>query len=89
MCIRDRVSTVLIKRNHKWFSSFVPELGKVWNIIEEERKTGEWSKRVAKSKPRITNKTNNITKLKSGSFEITDDYIKEVTNNKCVIEIDI
>ena len=85
----EQVSTVLIKRNHRWFSSFVPELGKVWNIIKEERKTGEWSKRIAKSKPRTTNKTNNITKLKSGSFDITDDYIKQVTNNKCVIEIDI
>jgi hypothetical protein len=88
----EQVSTVLIKRNHRWFSSFVPHLEKVWNIIEQERKTGEWSKRTAKSKPRTSNKTdktNNITKLKSGSFDITDDYIKEVTNNKCVIEIDI
>ena len=85
----EQVSTVLIKRNHRWFSSFVPELGKVWNIIEQERKTGEWRKRTAKSKPRTANKSNNITKLKSGSFDITDDYIKQVTNNKCVIEIDI
>jgi putative phage-type endonuclease len=36
----EKLSCVLVLRNHEWFKNNVPQLEKVWKIIEEERITG-------------------------------------------------
>ena len=33
-------SCILVLRNKEWFNNNVPQLGKVWKIIEEERVSG-------------------------------------------------
>ena len=75
----EQVSTVLVGRNKRWFESFKAPLKDIWEIIEKERETGEWSKRKPKSK------SSAISKQKSGSFDMTND----IPANKCVIDIDI
>ena len=36
----EKLSCVLVSRNHEWFKQNVGQLANVWNIIEEERVTG-------------------------------------------------
>ena len=48
----DYVSCVLVTRNEKWFQHTRHHLENIWKIIEEERVTGKWIERKAKSTPR-------------------------------------
>ena len=48
----DYVSCVLVSRNKKWFQHTRHHLENIWKIIEEERVSGKWTERKAKSTPR-------------------------------------
>ena len=48
----DVVSCVLVSRNEKWFQHTRHHLENIWKIIEEERVSGKWTERKAKSTPR-------------------------------------
>ena len=48
----DYVSCVLVTRNEKWFQHTKHHLENIWKIIEDERISGKWSERKAKSTPR-------------------------------------
>lgn len=48
----DFVSCVLVTRNEKWFQHTRHHLENIWKIIEEERVSGKWTERKAKSTPR-------------------------------------
>ena len=48
----DYVSCVLVTRNKKWFQHTKHHLENIWKIIEEERVSGKWTERKAKSTPR-------------------------------------
>ena len=48
----DYVSCVLVSHNDKWFQHTRHHLENIWKIIEEERVTGKWTERKAKSNPR-------------------------------------
>ena len=48
----DFVSCILVTRNEKWFQHTQHHLENIWKIIEEERVSGKWTERKAKSTPR-------------------------------------
>ena len=48
----DFVSCILVTRNEKWFQHTKHHLENIWKIIEEERVSGKWTERKAKSTPR-------------------------------------
>ena len=42
----EEVSCVLVIRNSTWFYSIISEFKEIWDIIEKERISGEWRKRL-------------------------------------------
>ena len=56
----DQVSCVLVLRNKLWFSSALKELKEIWNIIEEEKVSGNYINRGPKksTQSRIKKKGN-------------------------------
>lgn len=44
----EKVSNILVLRNKSWLTKAIPEIEKIWNIIEKERVDKSWDKRKAK-----------------------------------------
>jgi putative phage-type endonuclease len=63
----DQYSCVLVKRNRLWFEEAVPVLEKLWNIVEEERKSGYDHRAPAKRKPAPTS---DESQCSTGSIKI-------------------
>jgi hypothetical protein len=53
----DEWSCVVIDRNRAWFQAVLPRILMAWNIIERERETGEYWKRVGTKKKTATKRT--------------------------------
>ena len=47
----EKLSCILVLRNHEWFKNNISQLEKVWKTIEEERKTG-YDHRAPNQKPK-------------------------------------
>lgn len=63
----DQYSCVLVKRNRLWFEEAVPVLEKLWNTVEEERKSGYEHRAPAKRK---TAPTSDESQCSPGSIKI-------------------
>lgn len=74
----DEYSCVLVLRNKMWYSSIVSDLKEIWNIIEEEKKTGNYIHRSPKktNKPIIKKNTQN-----------SNNDINITMNSTCLIDI--
>jgi len=86
----DEYSCVLIKRNREWFQSVLPQITKIWGIIELERITG-FAHRAPKKRPPAT------LPLRTSSSLVCDIEIdniilpttkKNSTNKICIIKMD-
>jgi hypothetical protein len=63
----DQYSCVLVRRNRLWFQEAVPVLEKLWNTVEEERKSGYDHRAPAKRK---TAATSDESQCSTGSIKI-------------------
>ena len=63
----DQYSCVLVRRNRLWFEEAVPVLEKLWNTVEEERKSGYDHRAPAKRK---TAPTSDESQCSTGSIKI-------------------
>jgi hypothetical protein len=53
----DVLSCVLVKRDKEWFNKNISNFEKIWNIILDERKTGEYVKRAPQKRIKKTDDT--------------------------------
>ena len=74
----DYVSCVLVTRNEKWFQHTKHHLENIWKIIEEERISGKWSERKAKSTPR--KRANSIGSNSDSSNKVVGQLIIDMSD---------
>jgi len=84
----DQVSCVLVLRNKLWFSSALKELKEIWNIIEEEKVSGNYMNRGPKksTQSRIKKKgnenDNNIEMSSTCFINVNVNVNDELTSNE-------
>jgi putative phage-type endonuclease len=79
----DQYSCVLVRRNRLWFQEAVPILQKVWETVEEERKSGyehRAPKRKTAAGAAATTDENNNIKIVKLNTTITPEDSQEVTS---------
>jgi putative phage-type endonuclease len=67
----EKLSCVLVLRNRKWFQDHIEQLGKIWNIIEQERISGYQHRAPNKRiKPMVEQSSNMMNYfIKNGSIK--------------------
>ena len=80
----DQYSCVLVRRNRLWFQEAVPVLEKLWNTVEEERKSGYEHRAPAKRKTAATSDESQssigIIKIVKLNTSIMPEESQEVTS---------